>query len=142
MRKIKYIFIHSSATPQTWTTENFNREWKNKGWKMGGYHYIIYPDGTIEHAINDDLISNGVRGYNRHSVNVAYVGGIDAKGQPTDNRTALQKKAMLRLIRTLKTRLPNAVIMGHRDIWGNDPRKWQKMCPCFDVRQWMRENGL
>lgn len=23
--------------------------------------------------------------------------------------------------------------MGHRDIWGKDPKKWQKWCPCFDA---------
>jgi len=23
--------------------------------------------------------------------------------------------------------------MGHRDIWGKDPSKWKKQCPCFDA---------
>lgn len=23
--------------------------------------------------------------------------------------------------------------MGHRDIWGKNPRNWKKMCPCFDA---------
>ena len=23
--------------------------------------------------------------------------------------------------------------MGHRDIWGKNPSKWKKQCPCFDA---------
>lgn len=23
--------------------------------------------------------------------------------------------------------------MGHRDIWGKEPSKWKKQCPCFDA---------
>ena len=25
--------------------------------------------------------------------------------------------------------------MGHRDIWGKDPSKWKKQCPCFDAEK-------
>lgn len=23
--------------------------------------------------------------------------------------------------------------MGHRDVWGEDPLKWKKQCPCFNA---------
>lgn len=25
--------------------------------------------------------------------------------------------------------------MGHRDIWGKNPSKWKKQCPCFDAEK-------
>jgi hypothetical protein len=25
--------------------------------------------------------------------------------------------------------------MGHRDIWGKNPAKWKKQCPCFDAEK-------
>lgn len=25
--------------------------------------------------------------------------------------------------------------MGHRDIWGKNPAKWKKQCPCFDAEE-------
>lgn len=31
--------------------------------------------------------------------------------------------------------------MGHRDIWGKDPKKWQKWCPCFDAESEYAEIG-
>lgn len=31
--------------------------------------------------------------------------------------------------------------MGHRDVWGKDPKKWQKWCPCFDAEAEYAEIG-
>ena len=139
MRKIKEIIIHCTATPQNWTAKNFENEWKSKGWKVGGYHYIIYTDGRVDHVINDALISNGCRGHNAHAINVAYVGGVDAQGRAIDNRTAAQRESLLHLIVQLRELHPEATIIGHRDVWGTNPRAWQKMCPCFDVKKWLTD---
>lgn len=95
----------------------------------------MFPDGKIEQLLGEASISNGVQGYNSNSINVAYVGGIDSKGRPVDNRTKEQKTALTSILRSLKLRYPNAHIMGHRDIWGKDSRKWKKMCPCFDAEK-------
>lgn len=139
MRTIKEIIIHCTATPQNWTAKNFVNEWKNKGWKVGGYHYIIYPDGTIDHTIKNEQISNGCRGHNAHAINVAYVGGVDAQGRAIDNRTAAQRESMLHLIVQLRELHPKATIIGHRDVWGTNPRTWLKMCPSFDVQKWLHD---
>ena len=93
----------------------------------------MFPDGNIEQLLGEEDISNGVQGYNSTSINVAYVGGIDSKGRPTDNRTKAQKKSLAVLLTTIKRDYPQAHIMGHRDIWGKDKSKWKKMCPCFDA---------
>ena len=48
MRTIKRIFIHCTASYQeTYKDENLVREFKRKGWRYPGYHYVIRPDGTI-----------------------------------------------------------------------------------------------
>ena len=35
----------------------------------------------------------------------------------------------------LKQQYPKAHILGHRDIWGKDSKKWKKWCPCFDAEK-------
>ena len=120
MRKIERIFVHCTASHQTASVNasvnDIKNEFKRKGWKNPGYHYIVDPGGAIHQLLDDDKVSNGVRGYNQTSINVAYIGGIDAEGKATDNRTGPQKKALAKLLRLLRSRYPDAVILGHRDI--------------------------
>lgn len=140
MREIKRIFVHCTASSQTWGVNELSKEFKRKGWKNPGYHYVVTSDGRIHQMLDDSKVSNGVKGYNSTSVNVAYVGGIDAKGKAVDNRTAAQKKALVDLLRILRKRYPKARILGHRDISpdqnGNGRvDQWERIkeCPCFDA---------
>lgn len=133
MREIKRIFVHCTAGNQKQTLKDLLNEFKAKGWKSPGYHYVVFPDGKVEQLLDESQISNGVQGYNSTSINVAYVGGIDSKGKACDNRTDLQKTALVNLLANLKLKYPNAHIMGHRDIWGKNPSNWKKQCPCFDA---------
>ena len=132
MRDIQRIFIHCTAGSQKQTLKDLLNEFKAKGWSNPGYHYVVFPNGKVEQLLSEDKVSNGVQGYNSTSINVAYVGGINQYGKPEDNRTDAQKLALGNLLKELKTRYPNAHIMGHRDIWGKDKSKWKKMCPCYD----------
>ena len=86
-------------------------------------------------------MSNGVKGFNSVTVNVAYIGGIDAAGKATDNRTNAQKKALRQLLGILKKKYPEAIIQGHRDFSpdtnGNGKVDvWERIkeCPCFDAK--------
>lgn len=133
MRDIKRIFVHCTAGSQKTTLKQLEQEFKNKGWKSPGYHYVVFPDGKIEQMLDENLVSNGVAGYNSTSINVAYVGGVDSKLKPIDNRTDAQKASLKQLLIDLKASYPNAHIMGHRDIWGKDEKDWLKWCPCFDA---------
>lgn len=141
MRKIERIFVHCTAGIQKQTVEDLKAEFKRKGWKNPGYHYVVMPDGKVESLLPEDIISNGVKGYNSTAINVAYVGGIDAKGKGVDNRTLEQKKSLKTILSQLKKKYPDAEIMGHRDISpdknGNgivDPWERIKECPCFDAK--------
>lgn len=134
-RSIRHIVIHCTATPQTTTIASIQDYWKRmKGWgDVPGYHYIIRPSGEILQLWPDEKISNGVYGHNASSVNVAYIGGVDAKGRPLDNRTLKQKEAMFNLIVRLCERYPEAIVLGHRDFKGV-----MKDCPSFDVKTWLQ----
>lgn len=141
MRSIKRIFVHCTAGSQRQKIADLQAEFKRKGWKHPGYHYVIQADGTITQLLGEQFVSNGVKGYNSTAVNVAYMGGIDAQGKAVDNRTPEQKASLVKLLKELKGRYPKAEILGHRDISpdtnGNgivDPWERIKECPCFDAK--------
>lgn len=142
MREIKRIFVHCTAGSQKTTLKQLENEFKAKGWKSPGYHYVVFPDGKVEQMLDESKVSNGVKGYNSTSINVAYVGGVDSKLKPIDNRTEAQKTSLIQILKHLKSRYPDAKIMGHRDVWGKDPKKWQKWCPCFDAEEEYKEIGV
>ncbi|WP_286913150.1 N-acetylmuramoyl-L-alanine amidase [Flavobacterium sp. UBA4197] len=130
MRKIKFIAVHCTATPQTTTISSIQNYWRNNlGWKMPGYHFIILPNGDAVQLLPIEQVSNGVKNYNSETINVAYLGGIDAKGAPMDNRTPKQKESLLKLLKELKKKFPNAVIQGHRDF-----PNVAKACPSFNAK--------
>lgn len=140
MRKIERIFVHCTASNQNATVNDIKAEFKRKGWKNPGYHYLVDKDGVIHQLLDDSKVSNGVKGYNSTSINVAYIGGIDSSGKGVDNRTEQQKKSLRSLLKVLHSRYPDAQIMGHRDISpdtnGNgivDPWERIKECPCFNA---------
>lgn len=141
MRTITRIFIHCTASSQATTSvASLLAEFKQKGWTKPGYHYVVFPDGVTEQLLSESQVANGVKGYNQHSIHVAYVGGIDGKLRAVDNRTGEQKATLLRVLRALRKAYPNAQILGHRDISPDknhngkvDPWERIKECPCFDA---------
>ena len=131
MRKIKYIAVHCTATPQTTSIDSIKNYWKtNLGWKMPGYHFIIKPNGEAVNLLSIDKVSNGVKGFNSETINISYIGGVDAKGKASDNRTPAQKATLLRLLSELHSKFPNAIIQGHR----NFPNV-HKDCPSFNAKK-------
>lgn len=142
MRTIKYIAVHCTASYQSMTIEGLKQEFKRKGWVNPGYHYVVSPDGKITQLLDEDKVSNGVKGFNSVSINVAYIGGIDTNGKPTDNRTTAQKASLRSLLKMLHKKYPAAVIQGHRDFSPDlnkdgkiTPNEWMKACPCFNAKE-------
>lgn len=139
-RKINKIFVHCTASRQTWTVDALLREFTAKGWHYPGYHWVVEKDGKRTQLMIEDLPSNGVKGHNSDSINIAYMGGISRTGKPIDNRTPEQKQSLRELLQELRQRYPDAKIMGHRDISPDlnhngkvDPWERIKECPCFDA---------
>lgn len=146
-RPIDAIVLHCTAGPQTQNARQVvdyhtrSKAAGGLGWSVPGYHYIIEPDGNVVNALSEAVPSNGVKGHNDHIINISYIGGIDSKGRGIDNRTPAQKAALIRLLKELRPRYPNARIMGHRDIASTDSNHngiidpWERVkeCPCFDA---------
>ncbi|MEA9414379.1 MULTISPECIES: N-acetylmuramoyl-L-alanine amidase [unclassified Flavobacterium] len=131
MRLIKYLAVHCTATSQNTSISSIQNYWKNQlGWRMPGYHFIIKPDGEVVSLLPIEQVSNGVQGFNHESINISYVGGIDEKVVPKDNRTLAQKASLLKLLTELKQKFPKAIIQGHRDF-----PNVKKACPSFDAKK-------
>lgn len=141
MREIKYIAVHCTASSQHTTIKELQQEFRRKGWKNPGYHYVVTADGAITQLLDEEKVSNGVKGFNSVSINVAYIGGVDTTGKPIDNRTDEQKASLRSLLKLLHKKYPTAVIQGHRDFspdLNHDGRitsnEYIKACPCFDAK--------
>lgn len=143
MRKINYIVLHCSASKpgRKLTVSDIDKIHRARGWKKIGYHYVIYPDGSLHQGRELSEAGAHVTGHNADSIGICYVGGLDAQGKPADTRTEEQRATLYYLLQRLKEQFPQAEILGHRDfspdLNGNgriEPWEYMKACPCFDAR--------
>ena len=117
MRKIDKIILHCSGTPELkdFDVEDI-RDWHVNGnnWSDVGYHFIIKLDGTIQDGRPIKKIGAHVKGKNRSSIGICYIGGMNRDMTNwEDTRTKKQKESLLLLINDLKKRFPNTIVYGH-----------------------------
>ena len=148
---IDAIVIHCSATRagQDVHASDIDKWHKERGFAMIGYNYVITLDGKVE--VGRPLDRDGAhcntagtsgKAYNKHSIGICYVGGLNHLGKPADTRTYLQKRALVNLVYRLMEEYPAIKeVIGHRDASPDKngdgkvtPNEWIKQCPCFDVR--------
>lgn len=150
MKKIDSIVIHCSATRagQDVRAADIDKWHKERGFAMIGYNYVIDLDGKVEEGrplTRDGAHCNtaGTSGlaYNKHSIGICYVGGLDRNGNAADTRTPQQKLSLANLVYKLMGKYPITDVLGHRDASPDKngdgkvtPNEWIKKCPCFDVR--------
>lgn len=150
MKTIDSIVIHCSATRagQDVRAADIDKWHKERGFAMIGYNYVIDLDGTVE--VGRPLSMDGAhcntagvsgQSYNKHSIGICYVGGLDENGKPADTRTPEQKLSLTNLVNKLCDEYPITEIIGHRDASPDrngdgviSRNEWIKQCPCFDVR--------
>lgn len=128
-RTIKELIVHCSATPEGKDySVNTIRQWHlQRGFSDIGYHYVIYRDGSIHTGRDESIIGAHCTGHNANSIGVCYIGGCASDGKtPKDTRTTEQKQSLVKLLKELKTKYPQASIHGHRDFSS-------KACPSFDA---------
>lgn len=147
---IDAIVIHCTASRagQDLRAADIDKMHQERGFAMIGYNYVVDLDGTIEDGrplTRDGAHCNtsGLSGksYNKHSIGIVYVGGLDENGNPADTRTPEQKQALADLVYRLINEYPIVEVIGHRDASpdknGNgkiERNEWIKQCPCFSVR--------
>lgn len=129
MRPINRIILHCSATAEgrDYTVADIDQWHKARGWQGIGYHYVVYRDGSIHNGRPMEAVGAHTSGYNKDSIGICYIGGVDANGKPKDTRTPEQKKALRELVAKLKEQFPNATVHGHYEFA-------QKACPSFKVQ--------
>lgn len=128
-RNIKELIVHCSATPEgkDYSVDTIRQWHLQRGFFDIGYHYVIYRDGSIHIGRDESIIGAHCTGHNTNSIGVCYIGGVATDGKtPKDTRTAGQKQSLVKLLKELKVKYPQASIHGHRDFAN-------KACPSFDA---------
>lgn len=131
---VRYIVVHYSATypHQNVTAADIDRMHKGRGFNKIGYHYFYRRDGTEEVGRQENEVGAHVAGFNTGSIGLCWAGGIETKTGPNvgvKNITPQQEEALIKRIKILKQKWPNAQVVGHRDL---KPTQ----CPGFDVKPW------
>jgi len=145
MKKLKYLIIHCTATPEgRLVSAEDIRRWhtdpkpQGRGWRQVGYSDMIHLNGEIQNLVNYDEdqwvesgeITNGAKGFNSVSRHVVYVGGTDKDGNPKDTRTPHQHAALYAYVVETISKHPDIKVLGHNQVSN-------KACPSFNVPQWM-----
>ena len=128
-RNIKELIMHCSATPEgkDYSVDTIRQWHLQRGFSDIGYHYVVYRDGSIHIGRDESIIGAHCTGHNTNSIGVCYIGGVATDGKtPKDTRTTEQKQSLVKLLKELKTKYPQASIHGHRDFAN-------KACPSFDA---------
>ena len=129
MRKIKRVILHCSATNEgdDVTAAMIKRWHRDRGWSDIGYHYIVRLDGTVESGRPISKSGSHVRGHNRDSIGICYIGGLDQRGRPKNTMTQQQRRSIEALCRSLCTALNQSLTLhGHSEFSA-------KACPSFEI---------
>lgn len=130
-RYINEIIVHCSATAEgkDFTVADIKKWHLARGFSDIGYHYVIYRDGSINKGRDESKIGAHCTGHNSHSIGVCYIGGCASDGKtPKDTRTAAQKVALVKLLKELRVKYPNAKIYPHYKFAN-------KACPSFNAEE-------
>jgi N-acetylmuramoyl-L-alanine amidase len=131
MRNINEIIVHCAATPEgkDFTVSDIDRWHKKRGWSGIGYHYVVYRDGSVHKGRPVWKVGAHVRGRNRNTIGICYIGGVDKHGKKAkDTRTNAQKVAMTKLLTGLLDEFPKIkLISGHNQYAA-------KACPSFNAK--------
>lgn len=131
------IVVHCSATPPKMDigAREIDHWHKRRGWLGIGYHAVIRRDGTVEFGRHFDETGAHAKNFNKKSVGVCLIGGVDENETPEDNFTPEQWESLRLVVQMLAAAYPQATVIGHRDIS-------KKACPSFDVNEWLNQmNG-
>lgn len=136
MREINLLVVHCSASsPKVDADVAMITRWHRlRGFLTIGYHYVIRRSGELQKGRPEEQIGAHVEGYNKNSLGICMVGGVNEMGKPANNFTPAQWESLKTLLYQLKIQHPDARICGHRDL-----PNVHKDCPSFDVATWLKE---
>ena len=127
---IKLVVIHCSDSPHRGDGAADIHAWHiARGWSGIGYHYVIDEHGDIENGRPEYWVGAHVGGHNTHSIGICLIG--------VKTFTNEQWVALRALVLDLKRRHTGIEICGHNELDTHG-----KTCPNFDVKKWVKEQGL
>jgi len=114
--KTERIVLHHSASSITTTIQDMHRWHQGKGWSGLGYHYVIYPDGTIykgrpEWARGAHAWQDAQHEANTDGLGICLIGNF-MEGKPTE----AQLSSVIWLIKDIRNRYPGIPVIGHKDV--------------------------
>ena len=117
MRNIDSIIVHCSATKagQDFTAADIDCWHRERGFNGIGYHYVVRLDGKLEKGRDVSLAGAHCKGWNKRSIGICYIGGLDENGRPADTRTNAQKRVLYQIIMDLQREYNILQVLGHRD---------------------------
>jgi LysM repeat protein len=134
MQNISLITVHYTATyeDQDIGVREIRKMHLDRGWRDIGYHLVLRLDGTVEKGRPMHQVGAHVAGRNSGNIGICYVGGLKRETGTSvghNTMTKAQERALIRGIRALMKKHPNAQVVGHRDLAATQ-------CPGFDVPAW------
>ena len=129
MRNLTRIIVHCSATRegQDVSVDTIRRWHENKGWSDIGYHFVVYLDGTVVSGRPLERSGAHVRGRNKASIGICYIGGCEADGKTAkDTMTQEQELSVRNLVVALRASHGDLALRGHNEFS-------TKACPSFQV---------
>lgn len=125
MRTINEIIVHCTATSQDVLPEQIKRyHVSTKKWVDCGYHFLVDSLGEVHPMRPLCKVGAHCLGKNVHSIGIAYIGG-----KVTDNRTNLQKEALISLMQKLINQFPSIEKISGHYVYA------PKSCPNFNVQE-------
>ena len=118
MRKIEFIIIHHSASPdEPRLDKEVIRDWHmtGNGWRDIGYHFIVeYLEGHPVILLGRPVEQAGAHcpPYNQNSIGLCMIGNFEDAPPPRDKRLE-----MGRLVRSLQVQygIPRERVLAHRE---------------------------
>lgn len=135
-RNVDEIIIHYTATPdgEEFSNAQIKASHLARGFSDIGYHWVVGLNGEIRKGRDEGIAGAHCTGHNTRSIGICYVGGCPPRSVNgwrdigKDTRTPAQKAALIKLIREVKARYPNASVHGHNE-FANKP------CPGFNAKE-------
>ena len=129
-RDVNEIILHCSATREGQHIDvDTIRRWhvQGNGWSDIGYHFVVYLDGTVVPGRPLHRSGAHVRGRNKASIGICYIGGCEADGKtPKDTMTQEQELSVRNLVVALRASHGDLALRGHNEFAS-------KACPSFQV---------
>lgn len=112
----KRIVVHHSASDIDTTIQDIHRWHLNRNYAGVGYHYAVYPDGSIWRGRPE--WARGAHAYQdpQHDANVDGIGICLIGNFQTEKPTEEQMESLVWLIQDIYIRFPGIAVIGHKHV--------------------------